>query len=376
MLVKWAKLSRPPLPSLAGVATMGAAADSQSASADEELREMRAALAVAGWPASLADDLSKRPKVLPNAKALVDAVLFSSHVDEIFVLRNGVQLLGHDDALPATFTRALQGASSVRDFLAAIDEETLSSWRGRVYCYASGTLAGDERELKTHDGAPLDSLLDKWRALPLAHPEGNIYLGELRRREKYRHPLDHRWVKTLLARDVKDFVGRDRGNAMPYWDRYDEGVFVGARFGGSPLHVDQARAPCTPPAPLLHPSCTPPAPLLHPSCTPPAPLLHPCTPAPLHPCTPAPLHLRRCTCCTHPCGFPCICAYVYICTLEMVLRPRLLGQPPLPTSTTSHLPPTHLPPTHCPPTTTCPGELVQRGQELPRPQAPRRVAEW
>ena len=73
---------------------------------------MRAALAVAGWPASLADDLSKRPKVLPNAKAFVDAVLFSSHVDEIFVLRNGVQLLGHDDALPATFTRALQGASA------------------------------------------------------------------------------------------------------------------------------------------------------------------------------------------------------------------------------------------------------------------------
>jgi hypothetical protein len=24
-----------------------------------------------------------------------------------------------------------------------------------------------------------------------------------------------------------------------YWDRYDEGVFVGGRFGGSPLHVDQ-----------------------------------------------------------------------------------------------------------------------------------------
>ena len=258
-----------------------------AAAADEELRGMRAALAVAGWPASLADDLSKRPKVLPNAKALVDAVLFSSHVDEIFVLPNGVQLLGHDDVLPAHFTRALQGASSVRDFLGAIDEETLSSLRGRVYCYASDTLAGDERELKTHDGTPLDSLLDKRRALPLAHPEGNIYLAELRRREKYRHPLDHRWVKTLLARDVKDFVGRDRGNAMPYWDRYDEGIFVGARFGGSPMHVDQARAPA-PPAPL-----------------------HPCTPAPLHPCTPAPLH-------------PCT-------------QRKLL---------TSH-PPTHLLPTYC-----------------------------
>jgi len=34
-------------------------------------------------------------------------------------------------------------------------------------------------------------------------------------------------------------LGRDRGEAMPYWDRYDEGVFVGGRFGGSPMHVDQ-----------------------------------------------------------------------------------------------------------------------------------------
>ena len=26
---------------------------------------------------------------------------------------------------------------------------------------------------------------------------------------------------------------------MPYWDRYDEGVFVGGTFGGSPMHVDE-----------------------------------------------------------------------------------------------------------------------------------------
>ena len=27
--------------------------------------------------------------------------------------------------------------------------------------------------------------------------------------------------------------------AMPYWDRYDEGVFIGGRYAGSPMHVDQ-----------------------------------------------------------------------------------------------------------------------------------------
>ena len=64
-------------------------------------------------------------------------------------------------------------------------------------------------------------------------------MGELRRATKYRHPCDERWTRTLLRRGVCDFVGKRRAMAMPYWDRYDEGVFVGATFGGSPLHVDQ-----------------------------------------------------------------------------------------------------------------------------------------
>ncbi len=183
-------------------------------STDEELR---AALQVAGWPTSLAHDASKRPKVLKDVVALAEVVLFSSHVNEIFVLPNGVHLMGHDDVLPAYITHALQGASSVRDFLGAIDEETLRGLRGRVYCTSEDLR--DEKELKTHAGEPLDTLADKRRALSAAHPEGNIYLGELRYKERYRHPLDSRWVKTVLVRDVKDFLGRDRGEAMPYWDR-------------------------------------------------------------------------------------------------------------------------------------------------------------
>jgi hypothetical protein len=183
-------------------------------STDEELR---AALQVAGWPTSLAHDASKRPKVLKDVVALAEVVLFSSHVNEIFVLPNGVHLMGHDKVLPAYITHALQGASSVRDFLGAIDEETLRGLRGRVYCTSEDLR--DEKELKTHAGEPLDTLADKRRALSAAHPEGNIYLGELRYKERYRHPLDSRWVKTVLVRDVKDFLGRDRGEAMPYWDR-------------------------------------------------------------------------------------------------------------------------------------------------------------
>jgi len=196
---------------------------------------LKAALEVAGWPSSLVC-ASKRPTILPDLAALVETLLYRSHVDEVFVLPNGVDLLGHADALPEELVRAAR-APSVRTFLAELSEETMQTWRGRVYC--SSADMRDERELKEHDGRPLDRLLDKARVLPAAHPEGGVYIGEIRKAEKYRHALDNRWVKTVLRRDVKDYLGRERSEGMPYWDRFDEGVFCGGRFGGSPLHVDQ-----------------------------------------------------------------------------------------------------------------------------------------
>ena len=74
---------------------------------DDLLRE---ALEVAGWPASLVS-ASKRPTILPDLAALVETLLYRSHVDEVFVLPNGVDLLGHADALPEELVRAARAPS-------------------------------------------------------------------------------------------------------------------------------------------------------------------------------------------------------------------------------------------------------------------------
>ena len=47
--------------------------------------------------------------------------------------------------------------------------------------------------------------------------------------------------RSALTMDVKDYVGVDRAALVPYWDRYDEGVFVGGRGAGSAM-VRRARA--------------------------------------------------------------------------------------------------------------------------------------
>lgn len=200
---------------------------------------IEAALGVAGWPKALLAP-EKQATLLTDAAAFEEAVLAGSHIDDIVVLRGGLGMLGQEDVLPSEILAAAQQQPTVRDFLDALGEEPLRELRGRVYCVQ--TEECDEFELKaTADGAELDSLLDKRRELAAEHAQAEVYLGELRRRAKYRHEADGRWAKTVLRRDVKDWIGLQRTDALPYWDRYDEGVFVGARFGGSPLHVDQVQ---------------------------------------------------------------------------------------------------------------------------------------
>ncbi len=201
------------------------------------------ALEVAGWPKALLG-AEKQPTVLDDVKAFERAVLVGAHIDELIVLRHGVALLGHDRAVPAEILEAATREKSTRAFLDSLAEPTLAAIRGRVYCVQ--TSERDEFELKARrDGEPLDTLLDKRRELAAEHPRADVYLGELRRAVKYRHEVDGRSAKTLLSRDVKDALGKrttdglPRADALPYWDRFDEGVFVGGRFGGSPMHVDQ-----------------------------------------------------------------------------------------------------------------------------------------
>lgn len=203
-----------------------------------ETQTLAEALRVAGWPASL-DCASKQPHICQSLDEFEDLVLYGQHIDRIIVLKDGTRRLQQQSALPDNVLDAARGETCVRSFLRRLAVSSpLEELGGRLYCTPEGSR--DEKELTKRDGKELTHLADKWAALPEAAPgKSRVYLGELRRRTKYRHPQDGRWAKTLLSRDICDWLGRQRAEAMPYWDRYDEGVFVGATYGGSPLHVDQ-----------------------------------------------------------------------------------------------------------------------------------------
>ena len=200
---------------------------------------LKEALRIAGWPTWIASAPDKEPHIVQSLREFEELLLFAPHLDRICVLRDGVSRLAQEGALPRQVANAASGETDVRRFLAKLgDDEDLQRLRGRVYVTPPGLR--DERELtQGRDGVELCSLAEKRAELEHKDERGGVYLAELRRANKYRHEADGRYTKTLLARGVCDWVGRKRAMAMPYWDRYDEGIFVGGRFAGSPMHVDQ-----------------------------------------------------------------------------------------------------------------------------------------
>ena len=56
----------------------------------------------------------------------MDKLLYSSHLDQVYVLPNGISLMQHDNALPDDLQRATQTSTSALRWLEALDGERLS----------------------------------------------------------------------------------------------------------------------------------------------------------------------------------------------------------------------------------------------------------
>jgi hypothetical protein len=199
----------------APAATSSSATSSSASTVDAELTLERA-LEIAGWPASLCDE-AKQPWVLDDERVFKDLLMYGSHIDRIIVLRDGIARLGLERALPEELASLAEGETCVRKFLDRLgDDEKLRGLRGRVYCTRHG--AREERELKKDaDGAELDTLADKRSALRERDARDGVYMGELRRAQKYKHSADGSWSKSLLSRGACDALTAAQARAMPYW---------------------------------------------------------------------------------------------------------------------------------------------------------------
>eukprot|EP00435_Cladocopium_sp_Y103_P022505 s321_g5.t1 len=160
--------------------------------------------------------------------------------------------------MPNDVLQALDASSSVKDLLRYFqkDEKLLTKYKAGVeYVDQNGEQRGalpkERRNLRGRINEVL-RLVDAGEVDP-----ESLYVAEMRLLnameprlfraveltgelipEAIKHPIDGELVKTVCQRDVKDVMG-PLASWTFYWDRHDEGVFIGNRGSGKGIHVDQ-----------------------------------------------------------------------------------------------------------------------------------------
>jgi hypothetical protein len=192
-----------------------------------------------GWPVPRPEQSAR---IVSSPEEFVDILMYGSHIDEIYVLPNGLYRMQQRDNLPQDIRESAQTSTTVLSWLSKLDAERLDKLKGDVFYQGP---QGEESEVykcsktKEHLYTLEEKRNEVHRRITNGDELKGLYVKEMRFIEKYRHPVDNEWVKTVLSEDMKDYVGIDRARVPVYWDRYSEGVFIGNRCSGSPMHVDQ-----------------------------------------------------------------------------------------------------------------------------------------
>ncbi|CAL1174094.1 unnamed protein product [Cladocopium goreaui] len=193
------------------------------------------------WPLELLEDPLRAPRRVSTALEFLREVLVSEHLGDVIVLPDGVKLLGlsEKEVMPKDLLQALDASSSVKELLRYFqkDEKLLTKYKAGVeyvdqHGEQRGALPKERRNLRGRINEVL-RLVDAGEVDP-----ESLYVAEMRLLEAIQHPIDGELVKTVCQRDVKDVMG-PLASWTFYWDRHDEGVFIGNRGSGKGIHVDQ-----------------------------------------------------------------------------------------------------------------------------------------
>eukprot|EP00439_Symbiodinium_sp_Y106_P008037 s4794_g1.t1 len=223
------------------------------------------------WPLDLLEDPMRRPRVVFTAKEFLREVLVADHLGDFIVLPNGVKLLGLTEedqsaspmmrcreVMPPELTKALNSTSSVQDLLKYFqaDDALLDKYKaGLEYVDSDGEQRGvlpkERRNLRGRI-AEILRLVQEGQVDPkslyiaemrLLH-EGASKLEKLHRVLERAQPLYHR--SSPCGSGSSGSSGTARKDVLGplskwtfYWDRHDEGVFIGNQGSGKGVHVDQ-----------------------------------------------------------------------------------------------------------------------------------------
>jgi hypothetical protein len=193
------------------------------------------------WPLELIEDPQRQPRVIDTASDFLRELLLGDHLEDFIVLPNGVELLDlrYEDSIPEDLRSALQNCRNACDFITGLRRcpEVVEKYRADIEFVDRHRQQRDILRKEKHDlGKRIDEAL-RMVSEAKADP-ALLYVAEMRHRTEMVHPMGGDKCKTVCRRDVKDVLGPYVAWTL-YWDRYDEGLFVGGRRSGKGLHIDQ-----------------------------------------------------------------------------------------------------------------------------------------
>lgn len=194
-----------------------------------------------GWPLELLIDPHRQPEYTNDPARFLDFVKYGDHSSaQMCILRDGIKRLGLEAALPPSLLQAaLRPAARAEEcVLEAIEREAggpADPLFADVYRWEAGSSVRQvlwARDQPCHLGLSLRACLRQ--VVQEGRSGDRVYVAELSRAWKTRHPLSGERSRQMTSRDVKDVVG----GPLPMWDRGH--IFVGEEGSGSVLHTDQA----------------------------------------------------------------------------------------------------------------------------------------
>eukprot|EP00928_Gymnodinium_smaydae_P074182 TRINITY_DN57246_c0_g1_i1.p1 TRINITY_DN57246_c0_g1~~TRINITY_DN57246_c0_g1_i1.p1 ORF type:complete len:506 (-),score=96.57 TRINITY_DN57246_c0_g1_i1:29-1546(-) len=220
----------------AGGAVSSSAPATPAYFSDEELKMLEGT-----WPVELLRDRRRQPLYVQTADAFVRHVLTEAHDEEFVILPRGDELLDvrWEDCLPRDLREALEGCKSTVEFARRLrnSPEMLAKYRADVeYVDPKRQQRDLLKKEKLNLGKRIDAalnLVEEGKADP-----DLLYIAELRLQQAVEHPIGGDKAKTICSRDIKDVLGPYASWTL-YWDRFDEGFFVGGRGSGKGVHIDQ-----------------------------------------------------------------------------------------------------------------------------------------
>lgn len=194
------------------------------------------------WPSDIF--AGREPTYIEDPAEFLRVLLVDEYITDVVILPDGCEKLDipYEESFPDAIQGAFDASSSVKEFLEKmLNVPNIARYKGRCQYLEKRDGLHHQTEVRRGDGClktKIENVLKHCEKLSKTDID-RLYISELRlSKEEPHHFRKFEKTKSIMMKGIKDVLGQCAPYTT-YWDRYDEGVFVGGPGSGKSFHVDQ-----------------------------------------------------------------------------------------------------------------------------------------